>query len=155
MDKIVISDLLVQCIIGVNKGERVKKQNVLITVTMFYDGLSRLRLSVLLHLVRATDLCLTRSALCCLFFVRTVSRCGDSDDVNDTIDYSSVSKKICEYTEGAKHYTIEGNGLHLQVRPSVRAHVVNVYKLLAFVVGACRVLAPFYILLTPPFLLSN
>lgn len=73
MDKIIIKDLLIQAIIGVNKGERKKKQNIKLNITMFYD----------------------------------ISKCGFSDNIKDTIDYSEVSKKICEYTEESKHYTLE------------------------------------------------
>jgi dihydroneopterin aldolase/2-amino-4-hydroxy-6-hydroxymethyldihydropteridine diphosphokinase/dihydropteroate synthase len=36
-----------------------------------------------------------------------ISKCGFSDNIKDTIDYSEVSKKICEYTEESKHYTLE------------------------------------------------
>lgn len=38
MDKISINELRVQAIIGVNKGERVKKQNLTITVDIFCDA---------------------------------------------------------------------------------------------------------------------
>ncbi len=37
MDKIVISDLLLRCIIGINPEERVNKQDVLINLTLYTD----------------------------------------------------------------------------------------------------------------------
>lgn len=37
MDKIIIKDLLLRGILGLNPDERVKKQDILINVTMFHD----------------------------------------------------------------------------------------------------------------------
>jgi FolB domain-containing protein len=37
MDRILISDLSARCVIGVNEDERVKKQDVLINITLFTD----------------------------------------------------------------------------------------------------------------------
>ncbi|KAK5583079.1 hypothetical protein RB653_004669 [Dictyostelium firmibasis] len=73
MDKIIIQDLLIQAVIGVNPGERVIKQNIIITVTAYKD----------------------------------LSKCGSSDNVNDTVSYSSLSKSICSYSESSHHYTLE------------------------------------------------
>ncbi|KAN0006955.1 hypothetical protein ACTFIU_005148 [Dictyostelium citrinum] len=73
MDKIIIQDLLIQAVIGVNPGERIIKQNIIITVTAYKD----------------------------------LSKCGSSDNVNDTVSYSSLSKSICSYSESSHHYTLE------------------------------------------------
>lgn len=37
MDRIIISDLLADCIVGVNEDERVKKQDVVINITLMVD----------------------------------------------------------------------------------------------------------------------
>ncbi|QEN09879.1 dihydroneopterin aldolase [Oceanispirochaeta crateris] len=37
MDKIIISDLMLRCIIGINPDERINKQDVLINLTLYTD----------------------------------------------------------------------------------------------------------------------
>jgi len=37
MDKIIISDLMMRCIIGINPDERVNKQDVIINLTLYTD----------------------------------------------------------------------------------------------------------------------
>lgn len=36
-----------------------------------------------------------------------LSRCGETDNVEDTIDYGDVSKSVSRYADGAHHFTIE------------------------------------------------
>lgn len=73
LDMICLKDLTVQAIIGVNKGERKKKQNIIVNVIAFFD----------------------------------VSKCGRTDNVEDTIDYSEMCKRIVQYIETSQHYTLE------------------------------------------------
>ena len=36
-DKILVTDLRVDCIVGINPIERIKRQNLIINLTIFYD----------------------------------------------------------------------------------------------------------------------
>ena len=62
MDKVIIKNLLVRGIIGVNDWERKRPQDILINITLFTD---------------------TR-------------RAAETDDINDCVNYSTVSKKSSE-----------------------------------------------------------
>ena len=62
-DKLLINDLLVRGIVGLNDWEREKKQDILINLTVFVD---------------------TRAA-------------GESDDVEDSLNYRTLTKAIIRY----------------------------------------------------------
>jgi len=72
-DKLLINDLLVRGIVGLNDWEREKKQDILINLTVFVD---------------------TRAA-------------GESDDVEDSLNYRTLTKAIIRYVEGSSHYLVE------------------------------------------------
>ena len=73
MDKVIIKDLLVRGIIGVNDWERKRAQDILINLTLFTD---------------------TR-------------RAGETDNIADCVNYSTMSKKIQAYAESAERLTVE------------------------------------------------
>lgn len=73
MDKIIIKDLLLRGVIGVNDWEREVRQDILINVTLFAD----------LHAA------------------------GASDDIEDTVNYRSLSKKIIAHVESSERFTVE------------------------------------------------
>jgi FolB domain-containing protein len=73
MDKVIIKDLLVRGIIGINDWEREKPQDILINVVMFTD----------LH------------------------RAGETDSIEDCVNYRTAAKKIFTHTEEAKRFTVE------------------------------------------------
>lgn len=73
MDKVIIKNLLVRGIIGVNDWERKRPQDILINITLFTD---------------------TR-------------RAAETDDINDCVNYSTVSKKVQEHAESAEKLTVE------------------------------------------------
>lgn len=73
MDQILIQDLLVRGVIGVNAGERTQTQDILINVVLFVD----------------------------------TQKAGQTDSIDDCIDYRTVTKKILAHTEKAARYTVE------------------------------------------------
>jgi FolB domain-containing protein len=73
MDQVIIKDLLVQGIIGINDWERVTPQKILINIILFAD----------------------------------LERAGESDDINDCVNYRTVTKKVMAHAENAKRYTVE------------------------------------------------
>ena len=73
MDKVIIKNLLVRGIIGVNDWERKRPQDILINITLFTD---------------------TR-------------RAAETDDINDCVNYSTVSKKVQAHAETAERLTVE------------------------------------------------
>lgn len=72
-DKILIRDLALRCIIGVNHDERTEKQDVIINVILFTD---------------------TRKA-------------GQTDVLEDSVDYKMVKKAILSLVEDSKFLLIE------------------------------------------------
>lgn len=72
-DKLLINDLLLRGIVGLNDWEREKKQDILINLTVFVD---------------------TRAA-------------GESDDIEDSVNYRTLTKAIIQYVEGSTHYLVE------------------------------------------------
>ena len=72
-DKLVINDLLLRGIVGLNEWEREKRQDILINLTVFVD---------------------TRAA-------------GESDDVDDSLNYRTLTKAIIRYVEDSSHYLVE------------------------------------------------
>jgi FolB domain-containing protein len=73
MDQVIIKDLLVRGIIGVNDWEREKPQEILINIVLFAD----------------------------------LSKAGGSDDIDDSVNYRTISKKIQEHAETAGRLTVE------------------------------------------------
>jgi FolB domain-containing protein len=73
MDKVIIKDLLVRGIIGVNDWERKRPQDILINLTLFTD----------------------------------TKRAGETDNLEDCVNYSTMSKKIQAYAESAGRLTVE------------------------------------------------
>ncbi len=73
MDQVIIKDLLVRGIIGVNDWEREKPQEILINVVLFAD----------------------------------LRKVGESDDIDDSVNYRTISKKILEHAESAERLTVE------------------------------------------------
>ena len=72
-DQILIKDLLLRGIIGINDWEREKKQEMRMKIVMFGD----------LH------------------------RAGESDNLQHSINYRTVTKKVIKQVEGNKPYTVE------------------------------------------------
>jgi FolB domain-containing protein len=73
MDKILIKDLLLNGIIGINPSERTDKQDILIN----------LELSVDTH------------------------KAGQSDNIQDCVNYRSVTKRIIAHIEQVQRFTVE------------------------------------------------
>lgn len=72
-DKILIKNLLLRGIVGLNDWEREKKQDILINVEIDAD----------------------------------LRRAGASDDVEDTLNYRTLTKKVIAYVEGGKPFLVE------------------------------------------------
>jgi FolB domain-containing protein len=72
-DRIIIKDLLLRGIIGINDWEREKRQDILINITLSGD-------------LRAA---------------------GESDKIEDTINYRTLTKKIIKYVDESARYTVE------------------------------------------------
>ena len=73
MDKILIKDLLVRGIVGINDWEREKLQDILINLEIEHD--------------------LRKASL--------------SDDIEDTLNYRSITKEIIELVDTGKPYLVE------------------------------------------------
>jgi FolB domain-containing protein len=73
MDRVLIKDLLVRGIIGVNDWERERAQDILINLTLFTD----------------------------------TKRAGETDNLEDCVNYSTMSKKIQAHAESAARLTVE------------------------------------------------
>lgn len=73
MDKIIIKDLLVRGVIGVNDWERDNPQDILINIEISAD----------------------------------VSKAGESDNIEDSVNYRTVAKKVIAHAETAKRLTVE------------------------------------------------
>ncbi len=73
MDKVIIKNLLVRGIIGVNDWERKRPQDILINIILFTD----------------------------------THRAAETDDINDCVNYSTVSKKVQAHAESAEKLTVE------------------------------------------------
>ena len=72
-DRIIIKDLLLRGIIGINDWEREKRQDILINITLSGD-------------LRAA---------------------GESDKIEDAINYRTLTKKIIQHVEDSSRYTVE------------------------------------------------
>ncbi|MBF0125858.1 MAG: dihydroneopterin aldolase [Magnetococcales bacterium] len=73
LDSIVIRDLLVRCVIGLQEWERNTLQDVLINLTLFTD---------------------TRAA-------------GESDRIEDAVDYKALTKQIIAFTGQSAFFLVE------------------------------------------------
>jgi D-erythro-7,8-dihydroneopterin triphosphate epimerase len=73
MDRILISDLLARCIIGIGDEERREKQDVLINLSLFAD----------------------------------LAKPGQSDRIEDAVDYSAVKKRVLRMVENSQFYLVE------------------------------------------------
>lgn len=72
-DSIEIRDLLLRCIVGINPEERVKKQDVIINITLFGD----------------------------------MRRAGRSDDIEDAINYKTLTKRVIQLVEESQFFLVE------------------------------------------------
>jgi len=73
MDRILIKDLMLRCIIGLSNEERREKQDVLINLVLWTD--------------------LTRAAV--------------TDNIEDTVDYAALKKRIITLVEGSQFHLAE------------------------------------------------
>ena len=73
LDKVIIRDLLVRGIIGVNDWERKRPQDILINLTLFTD----------------------------------TQHAAETDNVEDVVNYSTMSKRIQSHAESAQRLTVE------------------------------------------------
>lgn len=73
MDKVIIKDLLVRGIVGINDWERETKQDILINIEI------------------ETDL----------------QEAGESDDIEDCVNYRTVSKAVIKHVGSAERFTVE------------------------------------------------
>ena len=72
-DRILVRDLRLRGIVGINDWERRKRQDIVINLTLFGD----------------------------------FRRAGSSDDIEDTLNYRSVTKDIIAHVESSSHYLVE------------------------------------------------
>lgn len=72
-DKILIKDLLLRGIIGLNDWEREKKQDILVNLTIYIDS-------------------------------RDAAR---SDNVDDSLNYRTLTKTIIDHVEASAHFLVE------------------------------------------------
>jgi FolB domain-containing protein len=72
-DHILIKDLLLRTIVGINEEERRARQDVLINIVLCAD---------------------TRAA-------------GASDDIEDAVNYRTITKRVIKMVEGSKFYLVE------------------------------------------------
>ncbi len=73
MDRIMIKELLVRCVLGVDDEERREMQDVLVSVTLHAD----------------------------------LRKAGQSDRLEDAIDYRSIKKQILGTAEGSRYRLVE------------------------------------------------
>ncbi len=73
MDRIIIKELLVRCVLGLDDEERREMQDVLITVALYAD----------------------------------LRKAGETDRVEDAIDYRAVKKQILAAAEGSGYHLAE------------------------------------------------
>lgn len=73
LDQVLIRDLSVQGIIGINPDERINKQEILVNATLYTD---------------------TRAA-------------AVSDDIQDAVNYRTISKKMIAHIEGGEPFLVE------------------------------------------------
>jgi FolB domain-containing protein len=98
MDRIVIRELLVRTVLGVDDEERREMQDVLITVTLHAD----------------------------------LRKAGESDRLEDAIDYRTIKKQILAVAEGSRYRLVEALAERVAAlclgHPGVRQVVVLIEK---------------------------
>jgi FolB domain-containing protein len=72
-DQLIIKDLLLRGIVGINDWEREKKQDILVNLVLFTD---------------------TR-------------RAGETDSIEDSVNYRTVTKQVIQLVENGKRFTVE------------------------------------------------
>lgn len=72
-DRIEIHDLLLRCIVGINPEERVKKQDVILNLTLYGD----------------------------------MRRAGATDDIEDAINYKTLTKRVIDHVEESEYFLVE------------------------------------------------
>lgn len=72
-DQIIIKDLLLRGIIGINDWEREKAQDILINISLVGD----------------------------------LKPAGSSDNIDDTINYRTITKKVISHVEETQRFTVE------------------------------------------------
>ena len=72
-DKILIKDLLLRTIIGINEDERLNRQDVLINITLKSD----------------------------------TSKPGQSDDIEDAVNYKTITKEVIALVESSRFLLVE------------------------------------------------
>ena len=72
-DKVIIKDLLLRGIIGINDWEREKRQDILINITLHGD----------------------------------LKPAGKSDDIDDAINYRTITKQVIQHVERSERFTVE------------------------------------------------
>ena len=98
MDKVIIKDLLVRGIIGINDWEREQPQDILINIVVMTD---------------------TR-------------RAGQTDNIDDCVNYRTLTKSVLRHAETARRLTVEAlandiSGICLE-QPGVEKAIVRVEK---------------------------
>ena len=73
MDKIIVKDLLLRGILGLNPDERTKKQDILVNMTLYHD----------------------------------ISMAAETDDVEKSINYKSITKRVIDRVENGNDLTVE------------------------------------------------
>jgi len=73
LDQVIIKDLLLRGIIGINDWEREKKQDILVNITLYAD----------------------------------LKQAGESDRIDDCVNYRSITKQVISHVEGSSRFTIE------------------------------------------------
>ncbi len=73
IDKILIDDLTVRCIVGIRPEERRERQDVVINIVLWAD----------------------------------LKQAGVSDNIQDTVDYSAIKKRVVADVEASKYHLIE------------------------------------------------
>jgi FolB domain-containing protein len=73
MDKIIVRDLRLRGIIGINPDERVNKQDILVNLVMYAD---------------------TR-------------RAGETDDIEDAVNYRTITKRLIQHVEESADLLVE------------------------------------------------
>ena len=73
LDEIIISDLNIRTVIGVNDWERKVLQDVMINMTLFVD----------------------------------IKNASSTDDIHDTTDYKTITKRVLDYAEASSFQLIE------------------------------------------------
>lgn len=72
-DRILIRELRLRGIVGINDWEREKEQEILVQLTLYGD----------------------------------LAAAGASDDIDDTVNYRTLTKDVIAYVESSRHYLVE------------------------------------------------